>query len=229
MRLMISAFVVGLMVTTPVMAQAPAGYVIPNLRAPRDPLPRFTIAPRGSPLGPIGLPLPRIGLQPPLVRPEHGHRRNGRHVFPWPAIVFYVPQPVIVEPPPQPAPRRVEPPPAGRLILEVQPDTAQVYAGGYYVGTPADFSAARGGGQIDPGLHRIDVSAEGFEPTAVDVRVVPGQTVTYRAALKPLPPAVAVPPSTFDLIPGCYMGNIPPKDAKLPPTCDQSRVVTWRP
>ena len=64
---------------------------------------------------------------------------------------------------------------------------------------------------------------------SVDVRITAGQSVTYRAGLKALPPAVAVPSTTFYLIPGCYMGNIPPKDAHLPSTCDQSRAITWQP
>ena len=117
----------------------------------------------------------------------------------------------------------------GRLVLDVSPADAQVFADGYYVGVPADFSGERGGGVLDAGVHRIDLSAPGYEPMTVDLRVTPGQAVTYRAALKAFPPPVAVPPSTFYLIPGCYMGNIPPKDARLPASCDQSRTITWRP
>jgi hypothetical protein len=117
----------------------------------------------------------------------------------------------------------------GRLILNVQPETAEVFADGYYIGTPADFSLARGGGLLEPGVHRLDISSAGYQPTEVNLRVVPGQSVTFNASLKALPASTPAPPSTFYLIPGCYMGNIPPKDAGLPPTCDQSRTVTWRP
>ena len=114
-------------------------------------------------------------------------------------------------------------------MLDVSPASAQVFADGYYVGMPADFTGERGGGVLDAGIHRIDLSAPGYEPITVDLRVAPGQTITYRAALRALPPPTPAPPSTFYLIPGCYMGNIPPKDAHLPATCDQSRAVTWRP
>ena len=31
------------------------------------------------------------------------------------------------------------------------------------------------------------------------------------------------------VIPGCYLGDVAPKDAGLPATCDQSRAVTFRP
>ena len=31
------------------------------------------------------------------------------------------------------------------------------------------------------------------------------------------------------LIPGCYMGNVPPQEVKLPAGCDASRVTTIKP
>jgi PEGA domain len=231
MRVIMPALVAMLLLPNMALAQTLNPYVIPHARAPRDPLPRFTIAPRGSPLGRIGLPLPSIGLQPP---DSHLHgREHQQHGFfvPWPMMVFYVPQPVATPaPPPEPMPKAVEqPPPMGRLVLDVQPPGTQVFADGYYVGVPEDFSALRGGGLLEAGTHRIDLSAAGFEPWAVDVRVTAGQSVTYRAVLKPLPPREAVPPSTFYLIPGCYMGNIPPHDAQLPATCDKNRAIVWRP
>ncbi len=142
-------------------------------------------------------------------------------------MLFYVPQPTAA---PAPLSAPVEKAPAlGRLILDVQPATAQVFADGYYVGVPEDFSLARGGGLLEAGPHRIDVNAAGFESMTVDLRVTATQPVTIRGALKTLPPPVAVAPTTFYLIPGCYMGNIPPKDAHLPATCDLGRVVTWVP
>lgn len=146
-------------------------------------------------------------------------------------MVFYVPPPAVAAAPlPEPAPRPIEPPlMPGRLVLDIVPATAQVFADGYYVGTPGDFSLERGGGVLDAGTHRLDVSATGHEPISVDLRVASGQLVTYRATLKPLPAPVAVAPSTFYLIPGCYMGNIPPKDAHLPDSCDKNRAIVWQP
>jgi len=231
MHLSVLAFIGTVLLASPLLAQGTVGYVIPNARAPRDPLPRFTIAPRGGSLAPIGLPLPQIGLQPPVSANEPFEKRHGGVFHPWPMMVFYVPQPMAAPAPP-PVPERktdLTPPMPGRLVLDVSPASAQVFADGYYVGVPGDFSGERGGGVLDAGIHRIDLSAPGFEPIAVDLRVTSGQAVTYRAALKPLPPPAAVPSSTFYLIPGCYMGNIPPKDARLPESCDQSRTVTWRP
>jgi len=232
MRLIIVTVVATLALPCAALAQQHASYVIPGASAPRDPLPRFTIAPRGAPLGPAGLPLPSIGLQPPHLDGIHrpAHRRRDFFV-PWHMMVFYMPLPVTAPAPvPEPAPKPIEQPPAmGRLVLDVVPASAQIFADGYYVGAPEDFTAERGGRLLEAGPHRIDVSAPGFEPLSVDLRVSPGQPVTYKAALKPLPPPVAVPPSTFYLIPGCYMGNIPPEVAQLPPTCDKNRAITWRP
>ena len=230
MRAMTSLVAMLLLAAT-VQAQGPSPYVIPSIPAPRDPLPRFTIAPRGGALGRVGLPLPQIGLRPPATGRERGRRSRQGMSFPWPMMVFYVPQPLAAPaPPPEPAPKPIETPPApGRLILDVEPATAQVFADGYYVGVPEDFSVRRGGGLLESGLHRIDVSAAGYEPMTLDLRVSASQPVTVRTALKALPPPSTVAPTTFYLIPGCYMGNIPPKDARLPAACDLSRVVTWKP
>jgi hypothetical protein len=153
-------------------------------------------------------------------------------------MVFYVPQPVAVPLPPAAppiyhliagAPSPLEAPAPGRLVLYVEPATAQVFADGYYIGASDDFSAAHGGARVEAGIHRLDISAAGYESTAIDLRVTPGQLVTYRTTLKALPPPTAAAPTTFYLIPGCYMGNIPPKDAHLPASCDQTRAVTWTP
>ena len=231
MRSRILAFATLIALPSMVYGQSPAGYVIPNAPAPRDPPPHFTIAPRGSLLPRTGVPLPSHGLRP-WPRPQVPTQPfGGIGYFPWPLMVFYIPQPV-VEPQPQPQVqlRPVEHPPVpGRLVLDLTPATAQVYIDGYYAGAPDDFGAARGGGLLEAGPHRLDISAAGYEAIAVDLMVTPGRPVTYRASLKALPPPSQVPPSTFYLIPGCYMGNIPPKDAKLPATCDQSRTQTWRP
>ena len=144
-------------------------------------------------------------------------------------MVYYVPEPVAYVPAqPEPPPKRVEPPALGRLILDIAPATAQIFVDGYYVGVPEDFSAGGGGGLLEAGPHHLDISADGHEPVAVELMIAAAHAVTYRATLKGFPPPAAAPSTTFYLIPGCYMGNVPPKDAHLPPTCDQARTVTWR-
>ena len=204
---------------------------------PRDPVPRFTIPPRGTvglPNPEIGLPLPPIGLQPP-----HGDGRfHGRYQwrgFPaWPAVIYYAPwyepYPFSPQAAATPAPVPVEQPAqTGRLVLDPQPEGAQVFVDGYYAGIPDDFSVVHGGGVIEAGQHRVDVSAPGYESLSIDVRVAANQSLTYRGTLKKIPPPSAKSaPVTFYLIPGCYMGNVPPKDARLPATCDLGRVVEFK-
>lgn len=232
MRVIVLALVAFIVLPSAARAQSSGAYVIPSVPAPRDPLPRFTIAPRGGVLPSVGLPLPQLGLRPPpapspLTPHNHGGGSfQGPH---WPVMVFYVPQAPaaawLSDPTSKPIDRI---PPTGRLILEVEPKDAQVFADGYYVGTSEDFDAGRGGGVLDAGIHRLDVSATGYDPVTVDLKITAGQSLTYRAALQSLPPPLPVPPTTFYLIPGCYLGNVPPKDARLPASCDQSRTLTWQ-
>jgi hypothetical protein len=210
--------------------QSRAGQAVPNAPAPRDPLPRFTIPPRGGALQPIGLPLPPAGLPPPSQpAPLRRHGWRGAYYPYWPTAFFYAP-PVYLEPAPAPEPAAPPMPEApGKLFLDIQPGDAQIFADGYYVGVAEDFGVQTGGGLIPPGVHRLDVSAPGYEPAAIDLKITSGQTLTYKASLKTLAAAPAIPRSTFYLIPGCYMGNVPPQDASLPPTCDQRRATIWQP
>ena len=228
-----AALIVALMLAAPALAYSQAGYVIPGARAPRDPPPRFTIAPLHGAPGSIGLALPRIGLGPAPNAPNAPSAPNAPfapYALFAPVWVFYVPAPVAAPPPPAaPTPPPIETPAPGRLVLSVEPASAQVFADGYYIGVSDDFSPTHGGGLVEAGVHRIDISAPGYESAAVDLRVTPGQLVTYRATLKAFPPPTVIAPTTFYLIPGCYMGNIPPKDAHLPAACDQTRAITWQP
>jgi hypothetical protein len=136
------------------------------------------------------------------------------------------------------APAIIEQPSLARLILDIDPPTAQVFADGYYIGIPEDFQFDDGGAVLEPGPHRIDIIARGYEPVSFDVNLTRGQSATFRHTLTPIvrtpqpapdaavkaPPA-AKEPVTFYLIPGCYMGNVPPKEANLPATCDIARAV----
>ena len=139
------------------------------------------------------------------------------------------------------APVIIEPPPHARLILDVHPPTAQVFADGYYIGMPEDFRLEKGGGAIEPGPHRIDILERDYEPVSFEVDLMRGQSATYQHVLTPIVrgpqrapdaainvPPVRKQPSTFYLIPGCYMGNVPPRDANLPATCDPARALSFQ-
>ena len=130
---------------------------------------------------------------------------------------------------------------SGQLLLEVEPaNILQVFVDGAYVGTPADL-----GGVLDlqPGSHRIEFRGPGYRSLTIDAQIVSQRTIVYRARLEPTaptrvvpppaqsmpPPAVPIEKRTMYLIPGCYMGNVPPQDLRLPAGCDVSRMTTIRP
>lgn len=212
----------------------------------------------GLPLPQIGLPLPSIGLPPattarsrPSRRPSppnqngrggHGDTKGPRR---RPSVVYVVPTygwdyaPAAPEAPAEPAqseePKRL----TGTLQLDVLPaGIVQLYADGYYVGTSDD---ADGELTLEAGPHRIEIRAPGYETATVDVMIEPGRTISYRGALvrqdtkpAPEPPVRAeeakpLPRQPVYFIPGCYLGNVPPKDAGLPATCDLSRVKVLEP
>lgn len=214
---------------------------------PRDPVPHWSIPPRhgqpgqgalpqiGLPLAPIGLSLPPIGLRPADRRDDGARHRRGRSYASWPVMFVMVPQfPAHIDhPPPAPVPAPVEQPLAkGSLVLHVEPAATQVFVDGYYIGAADDFSGQRGGAFLESGAHTVELIAPGFESMAFHVKISANQSIAYRREMTriqappPVSPALKV-PTTFYLIPDCYMGNVPPKDAGLPPTCDIARTRTF--
>ena len=124
------------------------------------------------------------------------------------------------------------PPPSGGLRLDVRPTAAQVYVDGYYTGLVSDF-ISNGGLNLEPGTHRIEMRAPGYQTAAVDVKILPQQPATFRAELQPLDGREASAPAaplktTFYLIARCYMGNVPPTEVTLPPDCDPAQMRTFQ-
>ena len=69
----------------------------------------------------------------------------------------------------------------GGMSFLLDPDFAEVYIDGEFVGVARDF-----GGQPVPvpaGYHRVELYAQGFEPVAFDIDVRPGQVIPYRGTL----------------------------------------------
>jgi hypothetical protein len=228
----------------------PAAAQPPPALQPSIGLPLPEIVP---PLPPLGLPPagthPSVGIRPPHVSQpiyRNGHRGSG-HGAPYPigGIGYFVPAfgwgygYPLAEPELAPAPEaapyvQAQPPPYGTLRVEVlAAAAAQVYVDGYYTGT-ADQAAA--GLDLEPGPHRVELRATGYESLTFDVRITPNQVITFREAMKPAPTTPATPepaarpaaPSTFYVIPGCYVGNVPPANAKLPEGCDGTKVQTFK-
>ena len=74
--------------------------------------------------------------------------------------------------------------PYGSVRITDAPRDAEVYADGYYVGIVDDFDGVFQHLDLTAGPHRIEIRAQGRPPIAFDVRALPGETVTYRAALR---------------------------------------------
>jgi hypothetical protein len=72
----------------------------------------------------------------------------------------------------------------GGVRLDLPQRDAEVYVDGYYTGVVDDFDGTFQQINLEPGPHKIEVRAEGFEPVSFDVNVQPGRTITYRAALR---------------------------------------------
>ena len=118
----------------------------------------------------------------------------------------------------------------GFLRVAGTPADAQVFVDGYFVGTLVDIEAGRPL-MIEAGAHRLELRAPGYQPTTVDIRLSPNDTLTYRAALERVQPpapartgAAVAAASTMYVIPNCYLGNVPPRANRLPAGCDAKRV-----
>jgi hypothetical protein len=118
----------------------------------------------------------------------------------------------------------------GRLFIDTEPGTAQIFVDGIPAGVVADF---RGVGMLlTEGLRRIELRAPGYQGATFDVNIVPRQPAVHRGDLTPLgktvEPGAPVRRGSdkFYVIPGCYMGNRPPRDVSLPPGCDISKTKT---
>ena len=122
---------------------------------------------------------------------------------------------------------------AGRLRLEI--DAARdvlIFVDGYFAGTSAELDHEL---ELEPGLHRIELRAAGYQTQQVDVRITASRTIAYRTAMvsiepaEPLPSSEPLPRTTIYFIPGCYLGNVPPADVSLPAGCDLSKLTIRRP
>jgi hypothetical protein len=177
---------------------------------------------------PAGGLTPRFGEGPPFRTRQQGFFPSGSTAYA--PFIFGYPESA------DPGSARSQRPPApatGLLRLSVTPASAQVFVDSYYVGTVDDINAQRVL-QLEAGPHRLEFRAPQYQTHTVDVRVLPYETVTYRSALElvrpstPAPPA-AVPPTVMYLIPKCYLGNLPPRESRLPSGCDIKQVQVLKP
>jgi hypothetical protein len=78
--------------------------------------------------------------------------------------------------------------PTGELRIQVQPRDAQVFVDGSYAGTVDDFDGVFQSLRLEEGEYQVELVLPGYEPLGFDVRIVPGEKVTYRGDLVPEQP-----------------------------------------
>jgi hypothetical protein len=70
----------------------------------------------------------------------------------------------------------------GSLRIKDAPRDARVYVDGYYAGIVDEYDGVFQHLNLEPGTHHIEIEIDpGVEPIAFDVRIEPGQTVTFHA------------------------------------------------
>jgi hypothetical protein len=72
----------------------------------------------------------------------------------------------------------------GKLRLKIKPRDAEVYVDGYYVGKVDEFDGMFQSLHIEPGPHRIEVKADGFDTLVFEVKISPEHTTTYQGEMK---------------------------------------------
>jgi hypothetical protein len=218
------------------------------------PLPHIglPLPPMGLPIPPMGLPPDNarpfdrgrsertsiLGRERPerserIERSERFHRPASIIFFGWP----YLPTaefPASPVPSPAPPPKQA----TGRLLLSLHSGVdPQIFVDGYYAGL---FSDVAGELILDVGAHTIELHEEGFRDARVDVRIPLDGTITYDVTLKPIEaaplpsaapsapaPLPAPAPTTIYVVPGCYIGNVPPQQVTLPAGCDGRGAITF--
>jgi hypothetical protein len=77
----------------------------------------------------------------------------------------------------------------GGIRLEIKgpnPNRADVYVNGGYVGVVNDFNGWTQSLNLNPGTYHLSVDAKGYQPLNFKVTIQPGQTIDYKAVLQPI-------------------------------------------
>jgi hypothetical protein len=87
-------------------------------------------------------------------------------------------------PVPMASPSVVTPDCEGALRLRVTPNDAQVYVDGQFVGLVDDFDGMFQKLHLTCDAHRIEITADGYEPLVFDARITPDHKTSYQGALR---------------------------------------------
>ncbi len=71
----------------------------------------------------------------------------------------------------------------GGVSFDMQPYDAAVFIDGIFVGAADGFGPQEAPLTLRAGLHHVELRADGFQPMAFDLTVVPGQVIPYQGAL----------------------------------------------
>jgi hypothetical protein len=74
--------------------------------------------------------------------------------------------------------------PYGGVRIAIAQRDAEVFVDGYFAGIVDDFDGTLQQINLEPGAHRIEIRAPGYQPSTFEVNVMPGRTVTYRTELR---------------------------------------------
>jgi hypothetical protein len=78
--------------------------------------------------------------------------------------------------------------PTGDMRLLVEPNDAEVFVDGFYVGRVQQFDGHFRHLNLAAGPHQIAIRAAGYEPLTLNVAVQAHHTMTYRAGLARMQP-----------------------------------------
>jgi PEGA domain-containing protein len=119
--------------------------------------------------------------------------------------------------------------PKGGLRFEMNPESAQVFVDGNYVGIVEDFGLRGRPLELTIGPRHVELRAPGYETVTFDLNITANQVSRYRGDLQritaPQPPVATVSavPKKFYIIPNCYAGTRPPTRA-LPQGCSLAQM-----
>ena len=128
--------------------------------------------------------------------------------------------------------------PAGTLRLALSSGTnPEIFIDGYYAGL---LSEAAGELTLDAGPHTIELREAGYQSVRIPVNIQPNEVITYNVGLLPIvsaplvnaaptaePAQPAPAPTTIYVVPGCYIGNVPPQEVALPAGCDARNAIEF--
>jgi len=76
----------------------------------------------------------------------------------------------------------------GVLNLDVKPHDAEVYVDGGLVGKANQFQGLFHKLRLEAGVHRVELRAPGYETLIVNVRILAGESMSYRGTLEKIAP-----------------------------------------